>query len=283
MATEFILLKVCALSLVVLWLVAIWRGGAEIAAMFRRLREGEGFRLDLWLLAPFALALVLAASWFASLWWMPPGFLATFDLSDALGDSDLFFLDIFTAVRDSATWIWGPALVLLIAIPILHAFRNHNFYWHLYVVGVLGILAMPFALVAMGTFLERETLPFERGNVNWVHDPASAYGDFGRYGLRHVTPNCTWAMMGAFHLKTFDHADYSPERDRAQQLAQIWLNDTLNAATIDIPAAFGCQLSQIEPNPNYFPIAATLGFYRAFVSLVMLSMILRPFVRRRTD
>ncbi|HEY0104962.1 MAG TPA: hypothetical protein VGB91_02675, partial [Rhizomicrobium sp.] len=157
--------------------------------------------------------------------------------------------------------------------------RNPDFYWHLYVVGVLGILAMPFALVAFGTFLERETVAFHRGNPDFVADPASTYGAFGRYGLRHVTPDCTYRMMGALHIKTFEHAHYSPERDRAQQLAQLWLNDTFNAATIDIPAAFGCQLSQIEPNPNYFPIALTLAFYRAFVSLAMLGMVLRPFVR----
>ncbi len=279
MTTEFILLKICALSLVVLWLLALWRGVAEIGASLRRLRGGEGWHLDLWLLAPFLLALVLAASWIASLWWMPPGFLATFDLADVLGDSDVFFFDIFSAVRDSATWIWGPALVLLIAVPIVHAFRNRDFYWHLYVVGVLGILAMPFALVALGTFLERETTQYDHASVSFVAAPGTAYGEFGRYGLRHVTPNCTWALMGAAHLKTFGHEGYSPEQGRAQQLAQLWLNETLNAATIDIPAAFGCQLSQIEPNPNYPPIAATLAFYRAFVSLVMLGMILRPFVR----
>ena len=279
MATEFILLKICALSLAILWLLAIWRGLREIVAGFRRLRHGEGLRFDPWLLAPLVLAAVLVASWIATLFWLPPGFVATFDPADVFGDSDVFFMDIFIAVRDSATWIWGPALLLLIAIPIVHAFRNSDFYWHLYVVGVLGILAMPFALVAFGTFLERETVPFERGNPNWIADKTSVYDDFGRYGLRHITPNCTFAMMGALHLKTFDHADYSPERDRARQLAQLWMNDTFNAATLDIPAAFGCQVSQIEPNPNYFPIALTLAFYRAFVSLVMLGMVLRPFVR----
>ena len=279
MATEFILLKICALSLAILWLLAIWRGLREIGAGFRRLRHGAGLRFDPWLLVPLALALVLAGSWIASLFWLPPGFVRTFDLADMFGDADTFFFDIFAVVRDSATWIWGPVLALLIAIPIVHAFRNPDFYWHLYIVGVLGILAMPFALIAFGTFLERETTTFDRASVSFVATPATAYADFGRYGLRHVTPNCTWAMMGALHLKTFDHADYSPERDRARQLAQLWLNDTFNAATLDIPAAFGCQVSQIEPNPNYFPIALTLAFYRAFVSLVMLSMVLRPFVR----
>ncbi|MEJ0027673.1 MAG: hypothetical protein WDN01_16735 [Rhizomicrobium sp.] len=279
MATEFILLKLCALSLAILWLLAIWRGLREIGAGLRRLARGDGFGFDPWLLAPFAVAMILLGSWLASLYWLPHGFVATFDPADILGDADLLFLDIFIVVRDSATWIWGPALLLLIAIPIVHAFRNPDFYWHLYVVGVLGILAMPFALVAFGTFLERETVPFQRGNPNWIADPASAYGEFGRYGLRHVTPHCTETMMGALHLKTFDAASYAPERDRAQQLAQLWLNDTFNAMTLDIPAAFGCQLSQIEPNPNYFPMALTLAFYRAFVSLVMLGMVLRPFVR----
>ncbi len=279
MSTESILLKICALSLAILWLLALWRGLHEIGAGIGRLRRGEGFRFDPWLLAPLLLALVLVGSWIASLFWLPPDFVRTFNLADLFGDADSLFLDIFIVVRDSATWIWGPVLALLIAIPIVHAFRNPDFYWHLYVVGVLGILAMPFALIAFGTFLERETVPFERGNPNWVADPQSAYGEFGRYGLRHVTPNCTWKMMGALHLKTFDHADYSPERGRAQQLAQLWLNDTFNAATLDIPAAFGCQVSQIEPNPNYFPVALTLAFYRAFVSLVMLGMVIRPFVR----
>ena len=279
MTTEIILLKACAVSLLVLWLLAVWRGLHEIGATFRRWRDGEGFAPDLWLLLPFALALVLAGSWIASLFFLPPGFVRTFDLADAFGDADVFFLDIFILVRDSATWIWGPALLLLIAIPILHAFRNRDFYWHLYVVGVLGILAMPLALVAFGTFLERETVSFERGNPNWVRDADSEFGAFGRYGLRETTPNCTRAMMGALHLKTFSHDGYSPERDRAQQLAQLWLNDTFNAATLDIPEAFGCQLSQIEPNPNYLPISVTLAVYRAFVSLVMLGMLLRPFVR----
>jgi hypothetical protein len=279
MATEFILLKACALALLVLWLVAIWRGLREIAAGLRRLRAGDGFHFDLWLLVPFALALVLAGSWIATLLWLPPGFVATFNLTDALGDPDVFLLDIFVAVRDSATWIWGPALILLIAIPIVHAFRNPDFYWHLYIVGVLGLLAMPIALIALGTFVERETLPFERGNPNFVATPAAAYADFGRYGLRPETPHCTWALMGALRLKTFGHDGYSPERDRARQLTQLWLNDTFNAATIDIPAAFGCEVSQIEPNPNYLPTALTLAFYRAFASLVMLGMILRPFVR----
>ena len=279
MATEFILLKICALSLAILWLLAIWRGLRAIGAGFRGWRNGDGLRFDPWLLAPFVLAMVLVGSWIATLFWLPPGFVRTFDLADMFGDADVFFMDIFIVVRDSATWIWGPALLLLIAIPIVHAFRNPDFTWRLYVVGVLGILAMPFALIAFGTFLERETVPFERGNPNWVADPASAYEDFGRYGLRHTTPSCTWAMMGALHLKTFDRADYSPERDRARQLSQLWLNDTFNAMTLDIPAAFGCQVSQIEPNPNYFPIALTLAFYRAFVSLVMLGMLVRPFVR----
>ncbi len=85
--------------------------------------------------------------------------------------------------------------------------------------------------------------------------------------------------MGALHLKTFDAASYAPERDRAQQLAQLWLNDTFNTPRRSTsPAAFGCQLSQIEPNPNYVPMALTLAFYRAFVSLVMLGMVLRPFL-----
>jgi hypothetical protein len=279
MTTEIILLKICALSLLVLWLVAVFRGLREVGGMVRRWRDGEGFRPNLWLLVPFALALGLAGTWIAGLFWMPPGFVQTFNIADVFGDADVFFLDIFTVVRDSATWIWGPALLLLIFIPIVHAFRNRDFYWHLYVVGVLGILAMPFALVAFGTFLERETVDFQRGNPSFVSNPASAYGDFGRYGLRQETPNCTWAMMTALHLKTYGHIGYSPEHDRAQQLAQIWLNETFNGATADIPAVFGCQLSQIEPNPNYRPIALTLAFYRAFMGLVMLGMIVRPFVR----
>ncbi len=279
METEFILLKACALALAILWLVALWRGLREIGACLRRLRRGDGFSLDLWVVIPFVLAMVLVGSWIATLFWLPQGFVATFDPADVLGDSDVFFKDIFTAVRDSATWVWGPALLLLIAIPIVHAFRNPDFYWHLYVVGVLGLLAMPFALVAFGTFLERETVAFSRDSVDFVRDPASAYDDFSRYGLRPATPHCTRTMMAALHLKTYEHADYSPERDRARQLAQLWLNDTFNAATLDMPAAFGCQLSQIEPNPNYFPIALTLAFYRAFVSLVMLGMVIRPFVR----
>jgi hypothetical protein len=279
MATEFILLKLCAASFVILWLLAIWRGVSSLRDTFRNWREGDGFRLDLWLLAPLILALVLAGSWVASLWWLPPGFVATFNLADVLGDSDVFFMDIFIAVRDSVTWVWGPALILLIFVPILHAFRNPDFYWHLYVVGVLGILAMPLALIAAGTFVERETQPFHAGKAEWVSAPATIYGEFGRYGLRHTTPNCTWAMMSALNLKTYSHDTYSPERDRARQLAQLWMNATFNAATAEIPAAFGCQLSQIEPNPNYFPIGLTLGFYRLFVSLVMLGMVVRPFVQ----
>jgi len=279
MATEFILLRICAAALAILWLLAIGRGGREVAAFFRRLARGDGFSLDLWLVTPFLLAMVLVGSWIATLFWLPPGFVQTFNPWDALGDSDVFFMDIFLIVRDSATWIWGPALLLLIFIPIVHAFRNADFYWHLYVVGVLGILAMPFALVAFGTFLERETTTFERGNPSFVADASSAYDGFGRYGLRAVTPNCTKTMMGELHLQTYGHATYSPEKDRARQLLQLWLNDTFNAATIDIPAAFGCQVSQLEPNPNYWPIALTLAFYRGFVSLVMLGMVLRPFVR----
>lgn len=279
MEAEFVLLKLCAGALAILWLVAIWRGLGAVGAAFRGLRRGEGFRLDLWLIAPFALALVLLGSWIATLFWLPPGFVATFNPWDVLGDSDVFFMDIFTAVRDSATWIWGPALILLIFIPIVHAFRNPEFYWHLYVVGVLGILAMPFALVALGTFIERETTTFDHGSVNFIATADTAYGEFGRYGLRHITPNCTMAMMNRLGLKTYDHASYSPEKDRARQLAQIWLDDTFNAATIDIPQAFGCQLSQIEPNPNYAPMAITLAFYRAFVALVLVGMVVRPFVR----
>jgi hypothetical protein len=279
METEFVILKVCAASLAVLWLVAIWRGLREIGASWHRLGEGDGFSLDLWLIAPFLLAGVLAGSWIATLFWLPPEFVKTFNPWDVVGDSDVFFMDIFLIVRDSATWIWGPALLLLIFIPIVHAFRNPDFYWHLYVVGVLGILAMPFALVAFGTFLEREATPFHSASVDFVRTPGTAYDDFGRYGLRAVTPNCTKVLMSELRLRAYDHADYSPEKDRARQLFQLWLNDTFNAASLDIPAAFGCQLSQIEPNPNYWPMSATLAFYRAFVSLVMLGMVLRPFVR----
>ena len=274
MTTEIVLLKLCALSLLVLWLLALVRGFRELSGMIRE-RRGP----DLWLLVPFVLALTLAGTWIAALFWLPPGFVRTFNLADAFGDADVFFFDIFTVVRDSATWIWGPVLILLIFIPILHAFRNRDFYWHLYVVGVLGILAMPFALVALGTFLERETVSYERGNPSFVADPASAFGRYGRYGLREETPNCTWAMMSALHLRTFGHTGYSPEKDRALQLTQIWLNETFNAATADIPAAFGCQVSQLEPNPNYGPISVTLAIYRAFMGLVMIGMLVRPFVR----
>jgi hypothetical protein len=279
MTTEFILLKICALSLLVLWALAIFRGLRELRGMVRRWRDGEGFRPDLWLLVPFALALALIGTWIASLFFLPPGFVQTFNLADAFGDADVFFFDIFTVVRDSATWIWGPVLILLIFIPILHAFRNRDFYWHLYVVGVLGIFAMPFALVALGTFLERETVDFHRGDPSFIAAPANAFGAFGRYGLRETTPACTWAMMSTLHLRTFGDSGYSPEKERALQLTQLWLNETFNAATADIPAAFGCEVSQIEPNPNYRPIALTLAFYRAFMGLVMLGMLVRPFVR----
>ncbi|MBS0470150.1 MAG: hypothetical protein JSR60_03690 [Proteobacteria bacterium] len=279
MTTEILLLKFCALSLVLLWLLALIRGSRECTGMFRRWHRGEGFRPDLWLLLPFLLALVLAATWIGGIFWLPKGLTSTFNLADAFGDSDVFFLDVFVLVRDSATWIWGPALILLIAIPIAHAFRNRDFYWHLYVMGVLGLLAMPIGLIALGTFVERETTVFERGDPNFRADPASAFGNFGRYGLKDETPNCTWMMMGALHLKTFGHDGYSPERDRAVQLTQLWLNNTYNVATLDVPSAFGCEVSQIEPNPNYLPTAVTLGFYRAFVALVLLGMIARPFVR----
>jgi hypothetical protein len=279
MTTEILLLKFCALSLLLLWLLALIRGVREVFGTFHRLGQGEGFHPDLWLLAPFLLALILAATWIGGVFWLPKDLTNTFNLADVFGDSDVFFFDLFILARDSATWVWGPALILLIAIPIVHAFRNPDFYWHLYVVGVLGLLAMPFALVALGTFMERETVAFERGNPDFKADPASAFADFGRYGLRHETPNCTWALMGALHLQTFGHDTYSPERYRAAQLAQLWLNDTFNVATLDVPAAFGCEVSQIEPNPNYLPTAVTLGFYRAFVALVLLGMVARPFVR----
>lgn len=276
MTTESFLLDICALSLTALWLIAIVRGLLEMfGGPGARARESDG--IDWWVLAPFALALALPISWLVGLY-VFPGQPATFHWADLFGNPEALIFDLFTTVGAPVTIVWGPAILLMVVIPIVHAFRSRTFYLHLYLLGVLGILAMPFALISFGTFLEREMAAGHQ--PQWAQMWDGHYGTFGRFGLRDETPHCTESLMQRFALRRFEPKAWSAGRDIADQVAQLWLNDTFNTMSFDVPAAFGCELSQIEPNPNYFPAAATLGFYRAFVSLVMLGMILRPFARR---
>jgi hypothetical protein len=274
MSTEAIILRLCAAGLAILCVVAILRGLIEIVAIFRRGSARAALRPNWWVLLPFLIAVALVVSWLIDraaqgslAWGVQPG--------DFWGDPDQLLIGLFLSAHDSSLALWGPAILLLVAIPILHAFRSRSFFWHLYFFGVLGMLAMPFALVSFGTFVERETEILARERPDLYQTSAQPES---RYGLKEFTPACTTALMQALHLRNFSHDHYSQTEHRSEQIAQLWLNDTFNTATIDIPAAFGCQLSQIEPNPNYLPMALTLAIYRAFVALVMLGMALRPFL-----
>ncbi len=277
MTTESVLLDICALSLAALWLIAIGRGLGEMFGGLGARARGDTNGIDGWVLIPFALALLLPLSWLVGLY-LFPGRSATFHWGDLFGRPEALIFDLFTTVGAPVTAVWGPAILLMVVVPIVHAFRSRTFYLHLYLLGILGILAMPFALISFGTFLERG---MAAGNQpSWAQMWDGHYANFGRFGIEEETPHCTQSLMQRFGLRPFEPKAYSAERDIADQVAQLWLNDTFNTMSFDVPAAFGCQLSQLEPNPNYFPAALTLGFYRAFVSLVMLGMILRPFARR---
>jgi len=282
MSTEAIVLRLCAAGLAVLCVVAILRGVIEIAAVFGRRGAGAAARPNWWVILPFLLAITLIVSWLVDRaaegslhWGVQP--------DDFWGDPDTLLFGLFLSAHDSSLALWGPAILLLVAIPIVHAFRSRSFFWHLYFFGVLGMLAMPFALVSFGTFLEREAETLVREHPAFFQTGPWPEGYRGRYGLKEFTPVCTAGLMRTLRLRMFSHDKYSTEEHLSEQIAQLWLNDTFNTATADIPAAFGCQLSQIEPNPNYLPMALTMAIYRAFVALVMLGMVMRPFLRPREE
>jgi len=275
--SELIVMQACALAFTVLWAIAVVRGLIELWAMPRRRARTGRASPNWWVLIPLFSALALPLSVLLKYGGVLP---ESFDFGPWHPKSidAKSFLQIFVIVGDGITLVWGPAILAMVAIPIAEAFLNRGFFWHLYLLGILGILAIPFGLVSFGTFLEIGTGQLDRaGMVSITAVPRDSYR--GRYGLREHVPACTKAMMQWLDLQTFDEKDIATGNHLAEQLIQLWLNNTFNVMTLDIPSAFGCELTQIEHEPGYFPIAATLAFYRGFVALIMIGMLVRPFVR----
>ena len=270
---EIALLRTCALALLAIWTIAIVRGVVALAARLRGTRS----RIDWWTLVPLLAALAMPASFAASFLVERPGHPFYSAMPDVFGaPEDLIWTLYFTIQQ---TWlVWGIAISVLVAIPIFAAFRNRSFYWHLYLYGILGILAMPYGLLATELALEgggrAGLFAATLGNV-----PEEQF--YNRYRLNRDVHGCTIALMQKAGLFVFDAKGYSPYRHIAEQVVQLWLDHTLAAATLEIPSAFGCHLTQIEHNPDDMPMSVTVALYRAFVSLVVFGMILRPFVRYR--
>jgi len=272
MTTESVLLRLCLIALYALWAIAIVRGLAECVGMVRRRRSTRRFAPDWWVLLPFFVALALIASDLARKA-APGGFLLG-GIPNPFGDTATFAFGLFFLIGETGL-IWGVGLFLLVSIPIVQAFRSRAFYWHLYFYGVLGILAMPFGTLAMEVSLEfvsQMAVTYSTG------DERVRFTD--RYHLEDK-PACTLAIMRSIGLQTFnvhpDHYDYRDYPDYEVALIQIWLENTIGAATLDIPQAFGCGFSQLDYDRDDFPMAMTIVLYRIFVSLVVLGMILRPF------
>jgi len=275
MTTESALLRLCLIALYALWAIAIARGLAECVGMIGRLRSTRRFAPDWWVLLPFFVAIALIASDLTRKA-APGGFLLG-HIPNPFGDTATFAFGLFFLIGETGL-IWGVGLFLLVSIPIIHAFRSRTFYWHLYFYGVLGILAMPFGTLAMEVSLEfvsQMAVTYSTG------DDRVLFTD--RYHLEDK-PACTLAIMRGVGLQTFtvhpDHYDYRDYPDDEVALIQIWLENTIGAATLDIPQAFGCGFSQIDYDRDDFPMAMTIVLYRIFVSLVVLGMILRPFRAR---
>jgi hypothetical protein len=270
---EIALLKLCALCLLAIWLIAIVRG---VVALVARLR-GTRSRIDWWTFVPLLAALAMPASFAASFLIERPGHPFYSAMPDVFGAPEDLIWALFFTIQQ--TWfVWGIAISLLVSIPIFAAFRNRSFYWHLYLYGILGILAMPYGLLATELALEGGG---RAGLFSATLQNAPMEQFYNRYRLNPNVHVCTTALMQSVGLLKFDAKDYSPYKHIAEQVVQLWLDHTLGAATLEIPSAFGCHLTQIEHNPDDEPMSVTVALYRAFVSLVVFGMILRPFVRYR--
>jgi hypothetical protein len=271
---EITLLKLCALCLLAIWVIAIVRGIVALIARLRGSRPG----IDWWTFVPLIAALALPASFAASFLIPRPGRPFYSAMPDVFGAPEDLIWTLFYTIQQ--TWfVWGIAISLLVAVPIFAAFRNRSFYWHLYLYGILGILAMPYGLLATELALEGGG---RAGLFAATLENVPAEQFYNRYRLSRDVHGCTTALMQNAGLLMFDPKDYSPYKHVAEQIVQLWLDHTVAAATLEMSSAFGCHLTQIEHNPDDIPMSATVALYRAFVSLVVFGMILRPFVRYRT-
>lgn len=95
---------------------------------------------------------------------------------------------------------------------------------------------------------------------------------------------CAGALTQAFpEARTLRMPNLDTTVSGMEPLTLMWFDSTLGAILLDAPAAFGCGVATLEPNPNSPVATAAMYAYRLFVALILVAAVAHPLTvwRRR--
>lgn len=221
-----------------------------------RVLQGRPANIDWWVIGralPLIVALVLLIplSLAARTWTSPE--------QVAAGEVALIYL--------SAGMIFLP-----IAMPLLQAYSQRLPRWGTFIYAILAMLAVPVA-AALATQSAVTT-------TNVITHPTG--GDFA-FALDPIISQCKqnmFAVLPEGYVTELPRADANGRESYAPYFF-FWVDMTFKAAFLDFFETFDCGLTNLRHNPNHVLMSSLVFIYRAFVSLIVLTVITLPFRRGR--
>lgn len=221
-----------------------------------RVLSGRPANIDWWVIGrvlPLIVALVLLVPLsFAARTW-------TSASQVAAGEIALIYL--------SAGMIFLP-----IAMPLLQAYSQRLPRIGTFVYAILAMLAVPVA-AALATQSAITT-------TNVITHPSG--GDFA-FALDPIISQCKqnmFAVLPEGYVTELPRADAEGRESYAPYFF-FWVDMTFKAAFLDFFETFDCGLTNLRHNPNHVLMSSLVFIYRAFVSLIVLTVITLPFRRGR--
>jgi hypothetical protein len=163
-------------------------------------------------------------------------------------------------------------IFLPIALPLLQAYSQRLPRWGTFIYAILAMLAVPVA-AALATQSAITT-------TNVITHPSG--GDFA-FALDPIISQCKqdmFAILPEGYVTELPRADADGRESYAPYFF-FWVDMTFKAAFLDFFETFDCGLTNLRHNPNHILMSSLVFIYRAFVSLIVLTVITLPFRRGR--
>lgn len=222
-----------------------------------RVLAGKPANIDWWVMGrvlPLIVALVLLIPLsFAARTWTSPEQIAA-------GEVALIYL--------SAGMIFLP-----IAMPLLQAYSQRLPRWSTFLYAILAVFAVPVA-AALATQSAVAT-------TRVITHPSNG-ADFA-FALDPMLSQCKSNMLAVLpegYVTELPRAD-AEGRESYAPYYFFWIDMTFKAAFLDFFETFDCGLTNLRHNPNHVLMSSLVFIYRAFVSLIVLTVITLPFRRGR--
>jgi hypothetical protein len=162
-------------------------------------------------------------------------------------------------------------IFLPIALPLLQAYAQRLPRAGSAIYAVLAMLSLPVA-AALATQAAIAT-------TRAIVEPAP--GRIVAFTLDTAISVCkrdTLQVLPEGYVGAIPSADASPEATYAPYFF-FWVDMTFKAAFLDFFETFDCGVTNMRHNPNHILMSSFVFIYRAFVSLIVLSLLALPFRR----